>query len=83
MSEDGTSQLLIRNVPQETKTALKIRAAQHGRTQNQEALKILEDALRDDREPWIHRLYRESQDIGGIDLELPERELARDFRIEE
>lgn len=76
-------QLLIRNVPEKTKRALQIRAIKNGRSQNDEALRILEDALFDEREPWIDMLARTRDEFGGADIELPAREPARDFRLEE
>ena len=76
-------QLLIRNVPTETKQALQMRAIRNGRSQNAEALRILNDALFEVREPWIDVLGRVRDELGGIDLELPAREPARDFSFGE
>ena len=76
-------QLLIRDVPTETKQALQMRAIRNGRTQNAEALRILNDALFEDREPWIDMLCRARDEFGGVDLELPVREPARDFSFGE
>lgn len=36
----------------------------------------------DEREPWITMLARESHKLGGVELEIPEREPARDFHFE-
>ena len=72
-------QLLIRDVPTETKQALQMRAIRNGRTQNAEALRILNDALFEEREPWIDVLARARDEFGGADLELPARDPARDF----
>ena len=76
-------QLLIRDVPAKTKQALQMRAIRNGRTQNAEALSILNDALFEEREPWIDVLARTRDEFGGVDLDLPEREPARDFAFEE
>ena len=76
-------QLLIRDVPPETKQALQMRAIRNGRTQNAEALHILNDALFDEREPWIDVLGRARDEFGGTDLELPAREPARDLSFGE
>ena len=76
-------QLLIRDVPPETKQALQMRAIRNGRTQNAEVLHILNDALFDEREPWIDMLGRTRDRVGGVDLELPTREPGRDFLYEE
>lgn len=72
-------QLLIRDVPVETKQALQMRAIKNGRTQNAEALSILNGALFSEREPWIDVVARARDELGGVDLELPAREPARDF----
>ena len=77
------AQLLIRDVPTETKQALQMRAIRNGRTQNAEVLRILSDALFEEREPWIDLLGRARDEFGGTDLELPAREPARDFSLEE
>lgn len=76
-------QLLIRDVPEQTKQALQIRAIKNGRSQNAEVLSILHDALFDNREPWLDVLSRTRDNFGGVDLELPAREPARDFSFEE
>lgn len=75
-------QLLIRDVPPETKRALQMRAIRNGRTQNAEALLILNEALRDSRVPWIEMVARTREAVGGVDLELPEREQPRDVALE-
>ncbi|MBQ9057866.1 MAG: hypothetical protein IJ125_01630 [Atopobiaceae bacterium] len=77
------AQLLIRDVPIKTKQALQMRAIRNGRTQNAEALRILSDALFEEREPWIDMLGRARDAYGGVDLELPARGPARDFSFEE
>ena len=76
-------QLLIRDVPAQTRQALKIRAIKNGRSQNAEALEILNSALMDTREPWIDLVAKTRDEVGGVDLELPSRELPRDFTFEE
>lgn len=76
-------QLLIRDVPVETKQALQIRAIRNGRTQNEELLAILSEALFDTRPPWFDVVCQVRDEFGGIDLELPPREPARDFSLEE
>ena len=76
-------QLLIRDVPVETKKALQMRAIRNGRTQNAEALSILSEALFEEREPWIDMLAKAHDEFGGVDLELPKREPARRFTLED
>lgn len=76
-------QLLVRDVPVEVKQSLKMRAIRNGRSQNAEVLSILSSALHDERAPWIDVLAQASDTLGGVDLELPAREPARDFAFEE
>ena len=73
--------ITIRNLDDEVKTRLRARAAANGRSMEQEARLILADAV--EREPTpanglgtaIHELFKP---FGGVDLELPTRELIRD-----
>ena len=76
-------QLLIRNVPIETKQALQMRAIKNKRTQNAEVLSILNEALFDDRKAWIDVLGDAKKELGGIELELPVREPARNLAFKE
>jgi plasmid stability protein len=65
--------LTIRNVPDETKKRLRIRAAEHGRSMEAELRAILEETLAEPENlgQSIHRRFAE---VGGVELELPERE---------
>ena len=72
--------LTIRNVPEETKARLRIRAAEHGRSMEAELRVILAEALAVPAAPKnlgeaIHRRFAK---FGGVELELPERSPARE-----
>jgi len=72
--------LTIRNVPDETKSRLRIRAAEHGRSMEAEVRAILDSALCPPEPPEnlgqaIHRRFAK---FGGVELELPERTPARE-----
>jgi plasmid stability protein len=72
--------LTIRNVPVETKSRLRIRAAEHGRSMEAEVRAIIDDALDapatpDDLGEAIRRRFAK---FGGVELELPERTPARE-----
>lgn len=77
-------QLLIRDVSPEAKRALRLRAAQNGRTQNAEARAILEEALVPARKPSLYEFFRSIpvETGGDADLPLPAREPARDLAFE-
>ena len=61
----------VRNVPEETHRALKLRAAQHGRSTEAEIRNILEEAVRPDTRVKIgSELAAFGQRFGGLDLEL-------------
>jgi antitoxin FitA len=73
--------ITIRNLDDELKKWLRLRAAEHGRSMDEEARQILKDALSDRyrRGTDLVRAIREIvEPIGGIDIELPPREPIRD-----
>ena len=73
--------ITIRNLDDEVKARLRVRAAANGRSMEQEARLILADVI--EREPApvkglgtaIHELFKP---FGGVELELPTRKLMRD-----
>ena len=73
--------ITIRNLDDDVKTRLRMRAASHGRSMEEEARLILGEAV--EREPppakglgtIIHELFKP---YGGVELELPPREPARE-----
>lgn len=73
--------MTIRNIDATLKTRLRVQAAQHGRSMEDEARDILRTALSIQPETGAS-LYEAIRAIveplGGIELELPPRELARE-----
>jgi plasmid stability protein len=73
--------ITIRDLEPGVKERLRVRAARHGRSMEEEARVILRSAVVERRAPArglgtaIHRRFKA---IGGIDLELPERETMRE-----
>ena len=73
--------IAIRNLDNDIKTRLRVRAAKHGRLMEEEARLILAQAV--DREPApangletaLHELFKP---FGGVDLDLPPREPMRE-----
>lgn len=75
--------MLLRGIPDQTKELLAARAERNGRSQNAEALAILEEALMPERRTWFDMLRETVEDVGGIELELPERHPFRELTFEE
>jgi plasmid stability protein len=73
--------ITIRDLGDDVKRKLRLRAAQHGRSMEEEARQILRAALARTA-PTGRDLYaairRRIEPIGGVDLELPPRELPRE-----
>ena len=72
--------LTIRNVPDETKSRLRIRAAEHDRSMEAEVRAILDSALGKPEPPenLAEAIRRRFAKFGGVELELPERTPARE-----
>ena len=73
--------ITIRNLEDSLKAKLRVRAAQHGRSMEDEARHILRNALTEtSHEPTnLYDLIRRHIDpVGGIDLEIPERSPLRE-----
>ncbi len=72
--------ITIRNLDDDVKTRLRVRAAQNHRSMEEEARLILRDAVR--REPRPKNLAKAIRariaPLGGVDLELPPRGPARE-----
>ena len=70
-----------RNLDEELKRRLRIRAAENGRSMQQEAREILRAALGEDAAPSrnlgtaIHKLFKS---FGGVELEIPPRASMRE-----
>ena len=73
--------ITIRNLDDEVKTRLRVRASANGRSMEEEARLILADAvdreiaLREGLGTAIHELFKP---FGGVELELPPREPMRE-----
>jgi plasmid stability protein len=76
-----SSALTIRNLQAHVKQRLRVRAAQHGRSMEEEARVILSDAVSSEEEPVqnlaeaVRALF---QPLGGVKLDLPQRDAMRE-----
>jgi plasmid stability protein len=73
--------MTIRNLDDDVKARLRVRAARHGKSMEEEARNILRSALR--AEPLSGQSLVDSiramvEPYGGVELELPTREPQRD-----
>jgi len=81
---DVMASITIRQLPEATKRKLRIRAAQHGRSMEQEAREILKVELaRTERQPrdLVESIRRRFAKYGGVDLKIPPREPIPEERI--
>ena len=73
--------ITIRNLDEKTKARLRVRAARHGRSMEEEARTLLRAALSEESAPKgglgdaIRARFR---GLGGVELRLPPREPIRD-----
>jgi plasmid stability protein len=71
------SSITIRNLDPAVKERLRVRAAQHGRSMEAEARRILQTALNAGGTPLARNLYDRIHErfarLGGVELELPPR----------
>lgn len=80
-SIDSMATLTIRQLDEKTKTRLRVQAAHHGRSMEEEAREILRSVLRaspavkGDLSDAIRRRFAE---FGGIELRLPSRDAVRE-----
>ena len=81
--------ITIRKLDDEIKARLRIRAATKGHSMEEEARVILRQALDRDQETtrnWVRSITNRFQELGGVELELPERQTPReapDFSLSE
>ena len=62
------SSLTVRNIPEETHRALRLRAARHGRSTEAEVRIILEETVRPPRRTKIgSEIHRIAREAGGMD----------------
>ena len=68
--------LTIRQLDDKTKSKLRVRAAQHGRSMEEEAREILRSALRTSpaRENLAKAIRERFAPLGGVELEMPRRD---------
>jgi plasmid stability protein len=71
--------LLVRNVDEQTKRCLAIRAAQNGRSLQAEAKAILETALISSSNSWVSMFLDHSSSVGGFSFDEPKRSKPRSF----
>ena len=79
--EISVATLTIRNLDAALKERLRVRAAQHGHSMEAEVREILQQTLKEPQRPEVdlyQRIRRRFSPLGGIDLDLPPRELARE-----
>jgi plasmid stability protein len=70
----------IRRLDEKTKTQLRVRAAHHGRSMEEEAREILRSALTNSgsaKENLAEAIRRRFAAVGGFDAELPRRDAIR------
>ncbi len=76
------SSITIRNLDPAIKERLRMRAAEHGHSMEAEVRSILQTTLKEPQRAPALNLYERIRalvdPLGGIDLELPPREPARD-----
>lgn len=67
--------MTIRNIDDGLKSRLRIRAAEHGRSMEEEARDILRTALAEEAasDNLVASIRRKVERVGGIDIELPPR----------
>ena len=73
--------ITIRQLPETTKRKLRIRAAKHGRSMEQEAREILRAELSrpvQSGKDLVESIRRRFAPLGGVDLEIPPRGPIRD-----
>lgn len=71
--------LTIRNLDAGLKERLRVRVAQHGHSMEAEVRNILQETLKEPQLPAINlyqRIRSRFAPLGGVDLDLPPRELA-------
>jgi plasmid stability protein len=72
--------LTIRQLDEKTKMRLRVRAAHHGRSMEEEAREILRSALKARSSPkknLAEAIRRRFAKFGGLELELPRRDAMR------
>jgi plasmid stability protein len=79
-SIDRMATLTIRQLDEKTKTRLRVRAAHHGRSMEEEAREILRSALTASapvKRNLAETIHRRFAAFGGLEFELPRRDAVR------
>ncbi len=79
-SIDSMATITIRRLDEKTKTRLRVRAAHHGRSMEEEAREILRSALTITspvKGNLAETIQRRFAALGGLELELPRRDATR------
>lgn len=76
------SSITIRNLDDQLKAALRLRAARHGLSMEQEVRNILKSSLAADTSPqsglaFVQRIHERFKTLGGVDLPTPQPTPAR------
>ena len=77
---NAMASLTIRKLDERTKTRLRVRAAHHGRSMEEEAREILRSALTNpgpERENLVDSIRRRVAQFGGVELKIPKRDSTR------
>ena len=72
--------MTIRNLDDSLKRRLRVRAAEHGKSMEEEAREILRSALSQEASPsssLSSTIRRRFAELGGVDVQIPEREPVR------
>jgi plasmid stability protein len=72
--------ITVRRLNDTVKAKLRLRAASHGRSMEEEAREILKTGLRAERVPRLNlaqSIRRHIEPLGGVDLAFPPREAVR------
>ncbi len=73
--------ITIRNLEEDLKSRLRVRAARHGRSMEEEARHILRSALAQEKgapRDLFEAIRRRIAPLGGVDLETPHRDPMRE-----
>jgi plasmid stability protein len=73
--------ITIRNLDERTKSRLRIRAAHHNRSMEEEVRHIIREALVDEgpsRVDLAETIRRRFEPLGGVELQLPARDAMRE-----
>lgn len=67
--------ITVRNLDEQVKRRLRVRAARHGRSMEAEARAIIVEAVgAEEEEPnLLQRLHERFAELGGVDLDIPPR----------